>query len=563
MNGKILIIDDEEDLKYSFQLILTGKGYHVTSAKDYDEAMVYIEKEEYDMIFADILLGNQTGIDFLRQVKRKGSTSPVIMITGSPDMDTALEAVRLGAFDYIPKPVLPETLLRVAKMALNHKRLVAEKNGFRLHLEAIFRSVSEGILSVDKALNIIEVNDTFMKTFTFRKDELVGKNLKRVGLPCGKKCIDMLTAAITEKRQIKTGRIEFRCRGKNFMIFVTASPLIDEHGKFSGAVLAVRDETRLAQLENNLNQRQSFHNMIGQSKALLKLFSLVEALADIDTTVLIIGESGVGKELVAKALHESGIRKNKPFIKVNCSALSESLLESELFGHVKGAFTGAIYDKAGRFEKAHGGTIFLDEIGDISSRMQVRLLRVLQEKEFEKVGDSTTVRVDVRVVAATHQDLREKVKKGEFREDLYYRLKVMELKIPPLRERKEDISLLVRSFINRYNEKFGKGVSGLSDNAKALFLEYSWPGNVRELEHCIEHAFILCHGSLIEKKHLPSDIVEKIPLKEETAEDEEKMILKALEKAGGNKAVAARILGIGRTTLYRKLEKYNIISPGN
>lgn len=562
MNGNVLIIDDEKDLRFSFQLILMGDNYNVTLAGNYDEAMHCIERDVYDIIFADILLGNETGIDFLRQVKKKGIMCPVIMITGAPHMDSAAEALRLGAFDYIPKPILPESLLKVTRMALHHKELLDEKNRYRQHLEAIFRSIGEGILSVSADMNIMEVNDSFLRTFSLNREGLVGKNLKDVNIPCKSECIDMLTVAVNEKREVIIGRIECSHEGKKLAVFITASPLIDEKGTFSGALLLLRDETRLVQLENNLSLRESFQNMIGKSSSMLKLFSLIEALADVDTTVLISGESGTGKELVAAALHGGGIRKNKPFVRVNCSALTESLLESELFGHVKGAFTGATSNKTGRFEKAHGGTIFLDEIGDISPRMQVRLLRVLQEKEFERVGDSTPVKVDVRVVAATHHDLKEKVLSGSFREDLYYRLKVMELKVPPLRERKEDIPLITDSLINKFNDKFRKKVNTISESAMNLVFQHNWPGNVRELEHCIEHAFILCHGSSIEKKHLPSDINEQPPFrKAKICGNEEVVILDALKKSGGNKAVAARILGMGRTTLYRKLEKYNITPP--
>jgi len=564
MSASILIIDDEEDLRFSYHLVLTRDGYSVSQAADYDEALKCITSEEYDMIFADILLGDKTGIDFLRRAREKGVTSPVIMITGSPNMSSATEAIRLGAFDYIPKPVMPETLLRVAKMALHHKQLVDEKNRYRRNLEAIFRSVGEGIISVDKSINVVEVNDTFAKMCGYKREHLIGSNLKDLRMPCDNRCIDILTTAMLEKREVDLGRVECRqTREGEKVLFITASPLLDEFGKFSGAVLVARDETRLVQLEKNLKIRKEFHNMIGRTNGMLNLFSLLEALADIDTTVLIIGESGTGKELVAQALHQGGIRKKQPFVRVNCSALTESLLESELFGHVKGAFTGAVSEKKGRFEKAHGGTIFLDEIGDITPRMQVRLLRVLQEKEFERVGDSTPIKVDVRIVAATHQDLKEKVKRGEFREDLYYRLKVMELKIPPLRERKEDIPLLIDFFINKYNDKFSKNVAALSEETMTLFLEYDWPGNVRELEHSMEHAFILCHRALIEKEHLPVDMIENVSLISSTSpEDEEQTILKALEKCAWNKVLAAKKLGMGRTTLYRKLEKYKI-SPAN
>jgi transcriptional regulator with PAS, ATPase and Fis domain len=293
-----------------------------------------------------------------------------------------------------------------------------------------------------------------------------------------------------------------------------------------------------------------------------QVYSLIESLADLPTTVLINGESGTGKELVAAALHSSGVRAKKPFVKVNCSALSENLLESELFGHVRGAFTGAIADKIGRFQKAHGGTLFLDEIGDISPAIQMRLLRVLQESEFERVGDSTSIKVDVRIIAATNHGLAEMVSQGTFRQDLYYRLNVVRLDLPSLRERSDDLDLLAAHFIGKFNVKFAKALTGISEDVKTLFRAYSWPGNVRELEHAIEHACILCKTTIIAVNDLPGDLLESVmpigaapknlaplpaaPVAKLTLED-------ALAAAKGNKARAARLLGISRMTLYRQM----------
>jgi transcriptional regulator with PAS, ATPase and Fis domain len=325
----------------------------------------------------------------------------------------------------------------------------------------------------------------------------------------------------------------------------------------------VRDETHLVSLERDLKKRRQFHGIIGKSDKIQKVYSLIEDLCGVETTVLITGESGTGKELVAEALHHGGVRSNKPLVKVNCSALSENLLESELFGHVKGAFTGAVQDRIGRFRKAGGGTIFLDEIGDISFSTQLRLLRVLSEKEFERVGDSTSVKVDVRIVAATNQDLREKVRQGEYREDLYYRLRVVEVTLPPLRERREDLSLLVDHFLKNFNQQFNKKITAVSSDVIKLFMDYPWPGNVRELEHSLEHAFVLCRQSIIGVNDLPPEFKEiaktKASLSEDEKKDDTQALLQALEKTDWNKAKAARLLGISRQTLYRKIEVYNIV----
>jgi transcriptional regulator with PAS, ATPase and Fis domain len=280
------------------------------------------------------------------------------------------------------------------------------------------------------------------------------------------------------------------------------------------------------------------------------------------TTVLINGESGTGKELVAAALHYGGVRAKAPFVKVNCSALSEALLESELFGHVRGAFTGAVVDKTGRFQKAHGGTLFLDEIGDISPAVQMRLLRVLQESEFERVGDATPIKVDVRIIAATNQSLAEKVSQGTFRSDLYYRLNVVRMELPPLRDRLDDLELLVADFIAHYNTKLNKQIMGVSDDVMALFRAYRWPGNVRELEHAVEHAVVLCKSSIIAVSDLPLDILDTVSAEVYSASKQYEPVLvtnakmtlaDALAAAEGNKARAARLLGISRMTLYRQL----------
>jgi len=269
--------------------------------------------------------------------------------------------------------------------------------------------------------------------------------------------------------------------------------------------------------------------------------------------------------IVAKALHYEGIRANNRIITVNCSTLAENLLESELFGHVKGAFTGAVKDKVGRFQMAHGGTIFLDEIGDISPRIQLKLLRFLQEREFERVGDSKPMRVDVRVIAATNRNLKEEVRLGEFREDLYYRLKVVDVSLPPLRERREDIPLLVHHFEELFNEKLHKDIDGISNDVLTKFMDYPWPGNIRELEHAMEHAFVLCRGRTITVDHLPTEIREHSTTKGPTPRkrhfNEPREILQALNKTGWNKAKAARRLGISRRTIYRKIVEHKLTEP--
>jgi len=324
----------------------------------------------------------------------------------------------------------------------------------------------------------------------------------------------------------------------------------------------------VSRLEKELEDRQQFGNIVGKSRRMRDVFQLVENVAATDSTVLIYGESGTGKELIASAIHHGNPTRSKgPFIKVNCAALADDILESELFGHVKGAFTGAVRDRVGRFEAADGGTILLDEIGDISFRLQQRLLRVLQEREFERVGDTRPIKVDVRVIAATNRDLAARAKSGQFREDLYYRLNVLRIQLPPLRDHSDDIPLLVDHFCKRYNETFKKGGLGLAPETMDIIMNHRWPGNVRELENCLERAFIVCHDPVILPKHLPPEMLggdANTPMMGQDdmdgrgGTDSKERILDVLRRTDWNMAKTARILGIARNTLYQRMKNHGI-----
>ena len=573
MKAKILVIDDEESIRFTFTTLLSRQGYEVVTAEDYEGALDVISEGPVDLIFADIVLGGYTGIDILAQVKNRGLRCPVVIITGEPNVETAADSVRLGAFDYIPKPIRKETLIRVSNMALHHKALSdekyvleTEKEKYRLNLEAIFRSVKDAIVTVDTEMRLLQANDAIEGICGVRPGDTIGKRFVDVCHSCNRSCHEVVRETLKGEKTVTDCRLECRPpRRPRQVVMLTSSPLMDPDGEFLGAVLVIKDITRLADLERELKDRHEFHHIVGKSSKMQDIYRLLEDLADTDTTVLITGESGTGKELVAKALHYTGVRATGPLITVNCSALAENLLESELFGHVKGAFTGAVQDKVGRFQAAHGGTIFLDEIGEISPRIQLRLLRVLEEKEFERVGDSAPLKVDVRVIASSNRDLKEMVRLGEFRQDLYYRLKVVELRLPPLRERLEDIPLLVERFRASYNRNFKKNIDGISEQVQRIFLEYPWPGNVRELEHAMEHAFILCRGHTIKVDHLPSDIKEHAATKRRPADKaigtEAQEFLQALEQTGWNKAEAARLLGVSRQTIYRKIVEYKLAGP--
>ncbi len=442
------------------------------------------------------------------------------------------------------------------------KELIAHRS----RLEAIFRSVRDAIITVDPNMRIIAVNAAAEALCAIPAERLVGGALDDFTIPCDEPCRKVLTETLNTRAGIAEYQAVCPQKGApTKKVVLSTAPLLGQQDEFLGAVLVIRDITRLDDLERELKERSRFHNLIGRSRPMQAVYRLLEDLADMETTVLITGESGTGKELVARALHNGGRRAVKPFVVVNCSALAENLLESELFGHVKGAFTGAIKDNPGRFQMAHKGTLVLDEIGDISPRIQLKLLRVLQEKSFERVGDARVCRVDVRVIACTHRNLKEMVRRGEFREDLYYRLKVMEIDLPPLRERPEDIPLLLEHFIAHFNRKYGKQIHAAADPVLKAFLDYDWPGNIRELEHAVERAFVLCRKDVIEIEHLPREVLstpgQHRPRTVQKSAGDAAALAAALARTDWNKAKTARLLGINRRTLYRKLDQYGLKKP--
>jgi two-component system response regulator HydG len=441
------------------------------------------------------------------------------------------------------------------------EKAIAEQ---RALLEAIFSSVNDAVITIDSEWKILAANKATEGICGVQVADITGRKFFEGMVHCRQVCREVLEKTLQNGTLIKEYRIECGVDRRR-TVNITSSPLYDPQGLFKGAVLVIRDITLLRNLQKELKERHQFQKIIGKSKEMQEIYALIEDLADLETTVLITGESGTGKDMVARALHYSGQRAFKPFVAVNCSALSEGLLESELFGHVKGAFTGALRDKQGRFEAAEGGTLLLDEIGDLSPYIKIKLLRVLQEREYERVGESVARKANVRVVACTHQDLKERVDQGKFRLDLYYRLKVVEIKIPPLRQRVEDLPLLIEHFCRIFNERFHKSIEGVSDEVLRLFMDYPWPGNVRELEHVLEHAFVLCRGPLITREHLPKEMRSSgpedfrpkyRPRNGKTVELPE--IIKALEQTRWNKTNAARLLGISRRTVHRKIRGQNL-----
>lgn len=577
----ILIVEDEEVLRLTFARFLEQEGYEVEAASSYVEASALLDRTDFDVIVTDIVLGGQTGVDLLRHAKETIPRAQVIMITGEPSVETASEAVRLGAFDYLAKPVTGEALKRVVRLALEHIRLVSERDeyaartdAYRRELEAIFHAVREGIITVDDQGEIRQVNAAAGTMLGEDKNDLTGRAASGVFTGSLSAAGEALEKTLVTRDEVEEFRVEVslpRCGEKVFVMSTT--PLGNGGASPGGAVLVLRDLTHITRLEKQLASSNQYQDMIGKSAPMSEVFNLIENVAETDSTVLICGESGTGKELVAAALHYTSHRANGPFVKVNCAALAEDILESELFGHVKGAFTGAIKDRVGRFEAANGGTILLDEIGDISLRLQLRLLRVLQEREFERVGDTRPIKVNVRIIASTNKDLMKRIDEGSFREDLYYRLNVVRIELPPLRERRSDIPLLIDHLRTKFNRMFKKEIAGLSSEALDLMMRYPWSGNVRELENCLERAFIVCHDTVIQAEHLPRELLHAPQHKHgfhdaasenlHASELDRDQVLDALSRTDWNVAKTARLLGVARNTLYQRIRSYKLERPGD
>ncbi len=434
--------------------------------------------------------------------------------------------------------------------------------------EIILDSIADGVFTVDEDQNITSFNKAAEKITGVSRDQAIGQ-----------KCFDVFRADICQsdcalKKTMATGQplIDQRINilnssGTVTPISISTAMLKDEEGKIIGGVETFRDLSTVEQLRKEINNKFTIADIVSKSDAIQRIFDVLPDIATSEATVLIEGASGTGKELFARAIHNLSGRKQKRLVAINCGALPDTLLESELFGYVRGAFTDAKKDKPGRFQLARGGTIFLDEIGDISTALQVKLLRVLQEKEYEPLGATQTVKADVRIIAATNKKLNELVARGIFREDLYYRLNVVKISLPTLAQRREDIPLLVEHFIHRFNIRTGKNIQGLSQEAMSCLMRHDFPGNIRELENIIEHAFVLCRENQITMMHLPADLlnaqssVSDITTSAEAdpmAQNEARLIRRILEKHHGNRRKTAEELGIHKTTLWRKMKKLKI-----
>ncbi|MHB8421594.1 MAG: sigma-54 interaction domain-containing protein [Leptospirales bacterium] len=433
----------------------------------------------------------------------------------------------------------------------------------------ILDSLEEGVVAIGLDKKVLYMNRAAREILKVRNERTGPFDCRKIvnSSECKARCVLEKTVETGEPlRNFEISLVD--SAGRKRVLRLNTALLKDESGNIFGGVEIFHDVTQIVALKEELKGRYTFGRIIGRSEKMQEIFDLLPVIAQSKSTVLIEGESGTGKELVAHALHENSPRREGPFVKLNCAALSEGVLESELFGHVKGAFTGAVQSRPGRFELASGGTLFLDEIGEISSTMQVKLLRVLQEEEFERVGGTKTVKVDVRVIAATNRDLKQAMESGEFRKDLYYRLRVIPITLPPLRERPEDLPLLIQSFLDRFNIELGKSIQGLTSDAMQILLNYQYPGNIRELQNIVEHSALLCNESRIDVRHLPGDMlpgqaqssfVEAALLEKEPIRFvEQELIRRAMEISGGNVSEVARKLAIGRSTLWRRLKEMKL-----
>lgn len=435
-------------------------------------------------------------------------------------------------------------------------------------LKTVFDSLPDGVVAIlDRDMNIATANKAIAKMLDLPLETVVGQHTGEVFKEKFPGLMEVLQETIATKKSVRNYTIENITPNGDINSFLVSTAIVDDEldEQEVGIVLILHDISEITRLRKLTLQLQRYGEIIGNSEPMKKIYALIESIKNYETSVLIVGETGTGKELVARALHDASPRKNRPFVPVNCSALPENLIESELFGYVKGAFTGAVANRLGRFQVADGGTLFLDEVGTLPLSTQVKLLRALQERVIEPLGSSKQIPIDVRIISATNRDLVELVAKEEFRDDLFYRLKVLKITLPSLRERVEDIPLLTDHFITRLNRYYNKSIVGLSPSAKEMLARYLWPGNVRELENAIEHAFVLATGALLEAQHFPPEMrladdqgAPPPPPEEENQGEIEEEIRRALLATHGNVSKSAKALDMHRTTLWRKMKEYRI-----
>ena len=567
----VLLVEDDAGDAFLIREFLSGRPdiESVRHETHLGKALEVCALEVFDVVLLDLNLPDAEGMETVSSL-RSAVSVPIIVLTGQDDLETGVAALRHGAQDYLVKHHFgEETLWRSIRYTLERHRLQLEMEHYRRNLAAIFKGIPDAIVTVDHARRIVECNKAFERLASAPREKMIGVPLREAAQELPPSCMRTIDRSLDEERDVLESRIAFRSHGADRAFALSTTRFDDPNDERRGTTCILRDITRMADLEKRVRDRTGLERIKGHSPAMQDVYELLEHLRGLETTVLITGESGTGKELIADALHLGSPRGDKQLVKINCTALSENLLESELFGHVRGAFTDAVRDRKGRIELAQGGTLFLDEVGDLPQSVQVKLLRFLESREYERLGESETRKADVRLLAATNTDLTDAVAKGRFREDLYYRLKVMIVQLPPLRHRTVDIPLLSTHFLEELGVSMGKRIDGVSSEVLGILMAHSWPGNVRELRHAMEHAVILCQGGTILPFHLPSDLISPETAHAHThqrtaqastdrTKPDREAVLAALDQARWNKTQAAKVLGIGRRTLYAWLERLQI-----
>ena len=556
----ILIVEDEVLVALELQSHLQGLGYKIVDTITSGETAVKQARAlQPDLVLMDIRLdGSMDGIEAARQI-RAAQDIPIIFLTAFGDKNTLERAKRTAPFGFILKPFKERDLFATIEVALNTHRLERHLQESHDDLVQILDGLRLGTAMTDKEGTITFLSQAARRLLGYEQEGGLGLHWD-VAFPFSEATLEKLRAMVTHQPEQPTkvsARVE-RTDGKHYQMEVEVQ---DDPRNPERRIFVFYDVTEVYDLRRLLDAQARFHDIIGNSKAMQAVFQQIQAVAQVDTTVLIEGETGTGKELVAQAIHDTSHRSKKPFVVVNCAALTEALAASQLFGHRRGAFTGAVTDRQGFFGAANGGTIFLDEIGDLPLDVQVNLLRVLEQHTITRVGETRPSKIDVRIVAATHRTLPEEVEKGRFRADLLYRIRVARVELPALRNRRSDIPLLVRAFLNQSSTKLGKDETEVSSDAMRCLLDYAWPGNVRELRNAIEYAVIRSQEPILQRDALPPEIqnTDRRDTLFANAPDTEKgRILAALAYTDGNRSEAAKLLGISRATFYRRLADLGI-----
>lgn len=597
---KVLVVDDQIDMRMLFQAVAASLGYEVKAYEGAEEAWEEYQKEYYHIVILDWLLPGLDGLTLCRRMRKlpHGERSVILVVTGRSSPDDLYQVLQSGADDYLAKPVDIDILSVRLSIAQQHlinliKRKEAEEAQQKSYddLLSILNQLRVGTAIIDEKGNVTFLSQIAKKLFFQNKEFLLGHWEKLFPLDLvDKEKLKLMMEMPNAKRNKIPVKLNLTDADLDFKNQLVEIEVQDDPRNSNKKILCFYDVSEVHNLRRMLDEKAQFDALVGKSQPMKVLYQKIKDVSQVDATVLIEGETGTGKELVAKAIHNMSPRNNKPFVAVNCAGLTESLLASQLFGHKKGAFTGAIQDQQGLFEAANGGTLFLDEIGDIPMSVQIHLLRVLQEREIIRLGESKPRKINVRVLTATHRNLVAEVEKGNFRQDLLYRIRVARINLPPLKERREDIPLLVSKFLADCRISLGKDVEEISNEALRLLMSHNWPGNVRELKSAIEFAMIYSKDKVIIVNDLPPEIafaqknidlidlesLKTIPSlsienkvenkdndivvlkKNLSPEKERERLLLAIEKAGGNRKLAAQLLGMSRATFYRRLANAGI-----